>query len=387
MTKAAKLGFIGIGFLFVATSVLADSPPWAPVHGKKAKQGEYNGGSQVQNRSSTTHTTVSETTHRTVTTVQGGTQSGNRTSMPAGPRAQQISRQYLYYPDTQVYFDAARKLYAYQANNQWVVTASLPQNLQSSLNRNKAVALNMHTDNPLQFHHEIAKAYPPSAQTARGAVQRNASVYSQPRPPGAAQAPGWSAQRQREMTTTYSQTISGNTVQQGGGGLQPSKTPMLPAMPIPIPRTGYSSGGLAQNTAIHQYKYFPDASVYFNRNKKLYHYFSNNRWHTGHTLPSAIKINPREFVSLDVAGDKPYLHHQEIAHRYPPGITKQMQHGSGYERDTKHKVKGKKHRHEAHYKGKSKHKHGKKGHKKHKEKHKHKHKDKHKHKEKKGRHK
>lgn len=40
------------------------------------------------------------------------------------------------------------------------------------------------------------------------------------------------------------------------------------------------------------------------------------------SLPSGIHISAREYISLDMDIDRPYLYHSDVEKRYPPGQLK-----------------------------------------------------------------
>lgn len=65
---------------------------------------------------------------------------------------------YRYYPSVQVYFDIDRGLYFFLHMGRWYCSPSLPPGIK--LERD-FVILEMETDRPYLFHHEVLRAYPP----------------------------------------------------------------------------------------------------------------------------------------------------------------------------------------------------------------------------------
>lgn len=57
----------------------------------------------------------------------------------------------------------------------------------------------------------------------------------------------------------------------------------------------------------HSYDYYPTANVYYDRSRKMYFYFSGQDWQVSVSLPSRIRIDVNEAISLELATDRPYL--------------------------------------------------------------------------------
>jgi hypothetical protein len=66
---------------------------------------------------------------------------------------------YLYYPASQVYFDAGRGLYFHCSGGQWHASASLPASVRIEVK--DSVSLELGTKNPYEFHSVVVKKYPP----------------------------------------------------------------------------------------------------------------------------------------------------------------------------------------------------------------------------------
>lgn len=56
----------------------------------------------------------------------------------------------------------------------------------------------------------------------------------------------------------------------------------------------------------HQYHYYPDKNVYYDPDRKLYFYLQGDRWQTGATLPTSIRLNLGKSTSLELDTDIPY---------------------------------------------------------------------------------
>ena len=73
-----------------------------------------------------------------------------------------------------------------------------------------------------------------------------------------------------------------------------------------------------------QYRYYPDAEVYYDAGRKLYFYFEGNGWRVGASLPSPLQASLGDSVNLELDTDKPFLYHDEHKAQYPPGQAKKM---------------------------------------------------------------
>ena len=73
-----------------------------------------------------------------------------------GRRAKQ---RYLYFPDCPANYDTDRSVYFYIEGANWVVSASLPDRLSRKLG--KYVVLELDTDEPYTYYNDHKKKYPP----------------------------------------------------------------------------------------------------------------------------------------------------------------------------------------------------------------------------------
>ena len=68
-----------------------------------------------------------------------------------------------------------------------------------------------------------------------------------------------------------------------------------------------------------QYRYYPDAEVYYDADRKVYFYFEGNGWHIGASLPNSLQASLGDSVNLEMNTDKPFLYHDEHKAQYPAG--------------------------------------------------------------------
>lgn len=74
--------------------------------------------------------------------------------------------------------------------------------------------------------------------------------------------------------------------------------------------------------AKYQYRYYPDCAVYYDTSRKLYFYLKGENWEFGASLPSSLRVDLGDFVSIGMDTSKPYIHHNEHVKKYPSGYRK-----------------------------------------------------------------
>ncbi len=80
--------------------------------------------------------------------------------------------------------------------------------------------------------------------------------------------------------------------------------------------------------ARHHYYYYPDSGVYMNVNTGGYFYLNGGTWQVAMTLPSTVRFDVSNYVSLELETDRPYLYHDEHKVKYKgPGRSKKHGHG------------------------------------------------------------
>ncbi|MEZ4527048.1 MAG: hypothetical protein R2941_14115 [Desulfobacterales bacterium] len=69
------------------------------------------------------------------------------------------------------------------------------------------------------------------------------------------------------------------------------------------------------------YRYYPNAGVYYDTDRKVYHYPMEGKWRTDPHLPNSFHIRKNEGIPITIDTDKPYTRHHEISQKYP-GVKK-----------------------------------------------------------------
>ena len=61
---------------------------------------------------------------------------------------------------------------------------------------------------------------------------------------------------------------------------------------------------------------FHEAGV---RTRTVYIYYGGGRWQVSVSLPSGIRLDNDDYVTLEMDTDEPYRYHDEVSSPYPPG--------------------------------------------------------------------
>ena len=85
--------------------------------------------------------------------------------------------------------------------------------------------------------------------------------------------------------------------------------------------------------AKHRYRYYPHHRVYYEKERGVYFYYRDGRWRVSVSLPSSIRIDVDDYVTLEMDSDKPYKYDHEVIKRYPPGQMKKKKKGKGKWKD------------------------------------------------------
>ena len=72
--------------------------------------------------------------------------------------------------------------------------------------------------------------------------------------------------------------------------------------------------------AKYDYRYYPDAQVYFDIDRKVYFYLDGRGWKMSINLPHKIKLAGHVTIEMDT--DKPYKEFKKHKSKYPPGQMK-----------------------------------------------------------------
>jgi hypothetical protein len=74
--------------------------------------------------------------------------------------------------------------------------------------------------------------------------------------------------------------------------------------------------------AKHHYRYYPSCYVYFDISRKCYFYLSGDSWKVSASLPSHMRVQLGEYVSIEMDTDKPYTKFKDHKKKSPPGQLK-----------------------------------------------------------------
>ncbi len=59
------------------------------------------------------------------------------------------------------------------------------------------------------------------------------------------------------------------------------------------------------------YYYYPTANAYYDHSRRVYFYLSGTKWQMAVSLPSSIRIDVHERVSLELETDRPYVYNAQ----------------------------------------------------------------------------
>ena len=68
--------------------------------------------------------------------------------------------------------------------------------------------------------------------------------------------------------------------------------------------------------AKYQYHYYPRCKVYYDAAREVYFYLKGENWEVGISLPSHLKSDLGEYVSLELDTDRPYVFNEEHNKKY-----------------------------------------------------------------------
>jgi len=74
--------------------------------------------------------------------------------------------------------------------------------------------------------------------------------------------------------------------------------------------------------AKHKYRYYPSRSVYYDKGRRIYFYLKGDNWEVGASLPSSLRVELGDSVSIELDTDRPYIYHSDHVKKYPPGQMK-----------------------------------------------------------------
>lgn len=115
-----------------------------------------------------------------------------------------------------------------------------------------------------------------------------------------------------------------------------------PSVIVEAPRSGpppwaLTDGRRAKEALYHHYyyyHYYPASGVYLNVSTGSYFYLNGGSWQAAMTLPSTLMLDTRNYVSLALETDRPYLYYDEHKIKYNGyGRSKGHGHGEGHWHD------------------------------------------------------
>ena len=81
--------------------------------------------------------------------------------------------------------------------------------------------------------------------------------------------------------------------------------------------------------AKHRYRYYSSSRVYHDKERGIYFYYKYGKWRVSVSLPSSIRIDVNDYITLEMDTDKPYEWNHEVVKRYPPGQLKKKKKKKG----------------------------------------------------------
>lgn len=75
--------------------------------------------------------------------------------------------------------------------------------------------------------------------------------------------------------------------------------------------------------AKHQYRYYPNASCYYDTGRKLWFYIEYGGWRVGASIPAELKARLGSYVTIGLDTDQPYDDYEKHQKEYPPEKQKQ----------------------------------------------------------------
>lgn len=68
--------------------------------------------------------------------------------------------------------------------------------------------------------------------------------------------------------------------------------------------------------AKHNYRYYPSAKAYYDTERRMYFYLDGTNWRVSASLPSILKVNLGNYVTIEMDEDKPYSQFEEHQRNY-----------------------------------------------------------------------
>ncbi len=67
----------------------------------------------------------------------------------------------------------------------------------------------------------------------------------------------------------------------------------------------------------YRYRYYPVSQVYYDHSRRVYFYYGKRGWVSVPVLPRHIHIDIDNYVTVDLEGPKPHIHHKRVLKNYP----------------------------------------------------------------------
>lgn len=76
------------------------------------------------------------------------------------------------------------------------------------------------------------------------------------------------------------------------------------------------------------YRYYPSVGVYFDSERGVYFYYSDDRWQVSVELPRRFRARLGDSVTVEAHAGEPYRDYRKHRAKYPPGQRKKNKHGN-----------------------------------------------------------
>ncbi len=73
---------------------------------------------------------------------------------------------------------------------------------------------------------------------------------------------------------------------------------------------------------MREYRYYPRSGVYFDSQRGVYFYLSDDRWRVSVDLPRRYRVRLGDYVMVEGHMDEPYRDYDQHRSKYPPGLRK-----------------------------------------------------------------
>jgi hypothetical protein len=67
----------------------------------------------------------------------------------------------------------------------------------------------------------------------------------------------------------------------------------------------------------HRYVYYPQREIYYARDRDLWYWLDGGNWQSGARLPRNLSAFVVGGIDLALAGERPYVHHDDVRRQHP----------------------------------------------------------------------